>query len=52
MREGEVGIHPRLVEERKPALRGEREVLMRDIQLTGVEDPEGVGGGVMDVEVT
>ena len=52
MREGEVGIHPRLVKERELALRGEREVRMGDIQLTGVEDPKGVGGRVMDVKVT
>ena len=49
MCEGEVGIHPRLVEERELTLRGEREVWMRDTQLTGVEGSEGVGGGVVDV---
>ena len=52
MREGEVGIHPRLVEKEKLAFRGEGEVRVGDIQLTGVEGPEGVGGGVVDVEVT
>ena len=31
--------------------RGEGEVRMRDVELTGVEGPEGVGGGVVDVEV-
>ena len=52
MREGEVGINPRLVKERELAPRGEREVPMGDTQLTGVEDPERVGGRVMDVKVT
>ena len=52
MCEGKVGVHPGLVEERKPPFQGERKIQMRDIQLTGVEGPEGVGGGVVDVEVT
>ena len=52
MREGEVGIDSRLVEEGKLAFRGEGELQMRDTQLTGVEGPEGVGGAVVDVEVT
>ena len=52
MREGEVGIHPMLVEEGKFALRGKGEVWVRYSQLTGVENPEGVGGRVMNVEVT
>ena len=52
MREGEVGIYPRLVEEGKLAFRREEgEVRMRDTQLAGVENPEGISGGVVDVEV-
>ena len=52
MREGEVGIYSRLIEEGKLVFRGEGEVRMRDTQLTGVKDPEGVRGGVVDVKVT
>ena len=52
MREGQVGIHPRLVEEGKFAFRGQGEVWMRYPQLIGVEDPERVGGRVMNVEVS
>ena len=51
MGEGEVGINPRLVEKGELSFRGEGEVRMGDVQLTGAEGPERVGGGVMDVEV-
>ena len=52
MREGEVGIYPRLTEEGKLAFRGEGEVRMRETQLTGVKNPEGISGGVVNVEVS
>ena len=42
MCEGEVGIHPWLIEEGKIPFRSEGEVGVRDIQLAGVKEMKGV----------
>ena len=50
--EREVGIHPGLVEKGEASFRREGKVGVRDVHLSRVVDPEGVGGGVVDVEVS
>ena len=50
--EREVGIHPGLVKKGKTSFRREGKIRVRDVHLSRVVDPERVGGGVVDVEVS
>ena len=51
LREGEVGIHPRLIEEGEVVFQCEGKIRVGDAHLPGVMDPERVSGRVVDVKV-